>query len=133
MRTPSEYEGDIADYFANYGVQLDKLKIANINSDVCPIDFIYSPKGYNVYIELKTRTTTKDKYENTIIGKNKIAYFKNRRAINKRASPDSINIFYLIFGFITDIPDELEYHYLAYSQDRFVFYDDLTWKGEEYL
>ena len=78
-----------------------------------PYDFKIKLNNKIVYIELKTRTISKDQYDTTILAKNKIDFFNDRPKKNK--------IFYAIFGFITDIK-EMEYYFIKYDKDLFNTY-----------
>jgi len=78
-----------------------------------PYDFKIKLNNKIVYIELKTRTISKDQYDTTILAKNKIDFFNDIPKQNK--------IFYAIFGFITDTK-EMEYYYIKYDKDLFNTY-----------
>lgn len=78
-----------------------------------PYDFKIKLNNKIVYIELKTRTISKDQYDTTILAKNKIDFFNDIPKKNK--------IFYAIFGFITDIK-EMEYFFIKYDKDLFNTY-----------
>lgn len=78
-----------------------------------PYDFKIKLNNKIVYIELKTRTISKDQYDTTILAKNKIDFFNDIPKKNK--------IFYAIFGFITDIK-EMEYYFIKYDKDLFNTY-----------
>lgn len=54
----------------------------------------------NIYIELKTRTIKREKFDTTILAVNKVNFFIDIPKRNK--------IFYAIFGFITET-NNMEY------------------------
>ena len=78
-----------------------------------PYDFKIKLNNKIVYIELKTRTISKEEYDTTILAKNKIDFFNDIPKKNK--------IFYAIFGFIT-YTKEMEYYYIKYDKDLFNTY-----------
>jgi len=78
-----------------------------------PYDFKIKLNNKIVYIELKTRTISKEEYDTTILARNKIDFFNDIPKQNK--------IFYAIFGFITDTK-EMEYYYIKYDKDLFNTY-----------
>ena len=90
----------------------------------------YSPYDYKIklgekiiYIELKTRTISKEQYDTTILAKNKIDYYKSIPKRNKT--------FYAIFGFITETK-EMEYYYIKYDTDLFNSYEKQTIFNKEH-
>jgi hypothetical protein len=78
-----------------------------------PYDFKIKLNNKIVYIELKTRTISKDQYDTTILAKNKIDFFNDIPKKNK--------IFYAIFGFMTEKKD-MEYYYIKYDANLFDTY-----------
>ncbi len=78
-----------------------------------PYDFKIKINNKIIYIELKTRTISKEQYDTTILAVNKIQYFKDITKRNK--------VFYAIFGFITK-KKEMEYYYIMYDEILFNTY-----------
>ena len=66
-----------------------------------------------IYIELKSRKTSKEQYDTTILAKNKLDYYKEIPKRNK--------VFYGIFGFMTE-NKEMEYYYIKYDEGLFNSY-----------
>lgn len=79
-----------------------------------PYDFKIKLGNKIIYIELKTRTITKERYDTTILAVNKIDYFKEIPKRNK--------IFYGIFGFLNE-NKEMDYYYIKYEEDLFNTYE----------
>lgn len=79
-----------------------------------PYDFKIKLGDKIIYIELKTRTISKDRYDTTILAVNKVSYYNDIPKKNK--------VFYAIFGFITE-KKQMEYYYIKYDEDIFNSYD----------
>jgi len=79
-----------------------------------PYDFKIKLGDKIIYIELKTRTISKERYDTTILAVNKVNFFIDIPKRNK--------IFYCIFGFITNTK-EMEYYYIKYDTDLFNSYE----------
>ena len=75
-----------------------------------PYDFKIKINNKIIYIELKSRTISKEQYDTTILAKNKIDFFNDIPKKNK--------VFYAIFGFINETK-ELEYYYIKYDKEIF--------------
>lgn len=107
----------------NYGLNSEKIFFellkskSNLDFQITPrydiFDFQYISPEKKIYIELKTRTIQKDKYETTLIAKNKINYFEKINHKNKSL--------YLVFGFKRSITthNNYDYYYLIYDKDLF--------------
>lgn len=78
-----------------------------------PYDFKIKINNKIIYIELKSRTISKEQYDTTILATNKIDYFNDIPKKNK--------VFYAIFGFLTK-NKEMEYYYIKYDVNLFNTY-----------
>ncbi len=114
VKLSQEIYGDINEN--NFYNLLKQNGIINITQTdkYSPYDFKIKLNNKIIYIELKTRTITKEQYKTTILARNKIDFFIDIPKRNK--------IFYAIFGFITD-KKEMEYYYIKYDDDLFNSYE----------
>ena len=78
-----------------------------------PYDFKIKLGNKIIYIELKTRTISKEQYDTTILAVNKVDFYKSIPKRNK--------VFYAIFGFFNE-NKEMEYYYIKYDEDLFNTY-----------
>jgi hypothetical protein len=85
------------------------------------IDFYYETDTYFFEIELKSRTTCKDKYPTTLLAKNKINYYINKK---REKLYEKTPLFYIIFGFPSSgDKNAYEYFYIQYQSKIFKDFD----------
>jgi len=89
-----------------------------------PYDYYFKLNNMNIYIELKTRTIKREKFDTTILAKNKIDFFIDIPKRNK--------VFYAIFGFITE-KKQMEYYYIKYDEDLFNSYEKQVIYNKEHF
>ncbi len=74
-------------------------------------DFTYKKNNLNIFIELKSRTISKDRFDTSILAINKVQSYK------KNKIKDEKNIFLIVFGFVKQ--EDMEYFYLKYDKELF--------------
>jgi hypothetical protein len=78
----------------------------------------------NIYIELKSRTVTKNKYKTTICGYNKIEYYNKLNTFNKS--------FYIFFGFVGE-NDMYDYYFIEYDKKQFDTFNTMIVNDKKHM